>query len=100
MIIRRDKAVSLQLFERLILETKRHFAAEIDLLEAFGYKDLEAHALEHAQLLEEARELARKYEEGHISALALPEFLKKWLVAHIEGSDRAYASFFREHGIS
>ncbi|WP_005033666.1 bacteriohemerythrin [Holophaga foetida] len=100
MILRRDKPLSLQLFARLILETKRHFAAEMDLMEAFGYPDLEAHAREHAQLILEAEELARQYEEGHISALALPSFLKKWLITHIEESDRAYVDFFKVLGIT
>jgi len=99
MIQRRDKPLSLQIFERLILETRRHFDAELDLMEAFGFEDLEAHAAEHALLLEEAQDLSRKYELGQVSALALPTFLRKWLIAHIDGSDRGYVDFFKVHGV-
>jgi len=100
MIVRRDKRLSLQVFARLIQETKRHFEAETALMQDLEYPGLEAHAREHAQLLEEAEHLSSQYNLGHISALALPAFLKKWLIAHIEGPDRAYTAFFRSHGIS
>jgi len=99
MIVRRDKPLSLKVFERLILETRRHFDGEEALMEELGYPALEAHSAEHARLITEAEEMARNYGLGHISALALPEFLRKWLLHHIDTCDRAYTDFFRTHGI-
>lgn len=100
MILRRDKVLSRQIFERLILETRRHFDAEEALMQDLGYPDWQTHVAEHAQLLADAEELARNYDLGHISALALPAFLKKWLLHHIETSDRAYIEFFKANGVS
>nr|WP_320131719.1 bacteriohemerythrin [uncultured Holophaga sp.] len=99
MIVRRDKAVSLQLFERLILETRRHFDTEAALMEEFAYPDQEAHLREHGLLLEEASRLAHQYQQGHISALALPGFLKKWLLLHIDGPDRACVAYLKSQGL-
>lgn len=98
MIVRRDTAVSLKVFDRLILETRKHFDGEVELMLEYGYPGLEAHALEHSRLLEEAQDLARKYQQGYISALALPSFLKKWLLAHIGGPDRDYVAFLKAKG--
>lgn len=95
----RDRAKARQLMERLIHETRAHFVHEETVMAEASVPDLEAHGAEHAALLQEAHDLLRQFHAGSISALALPIFLKNWLIRHIQGTDRKYAPVLRRHGL-
>jgi hemerythrin-like metal-binding protein len=100
MVVRRDRGMSVQVFERLILETRKHFAHEEDLMADLAYPEAQEHRLEHVQLLDQLDEFFRLYRNGSMSALGLPVFLKAWLLTHIGEHDRRYVAFFRDHGVS
>lgn len=90
-----DRVLARQLMEALIQETRTHFTHEEGAMEAAGYPELAAHAAEHATLITQAQDLLRQFRAGGLSALAFPVFLKNWLIPHIQGSDRKYASAMR-----
>jgi hemerythrin-like metal-binding protein len=94
-----DRVRARQLMEELIQETRNHFIHEEGALAAAGYPELEAHAAEHAALLAQAQDLLRQFRAGGLSALAFPIFLKNWLIPHIQGVDRKYASILRRQGL-
>ena len=94
-----DRVRARELMEQLIQETRNHFIHEEGALAAAAYPDLEAHASEHAALLTQAQDLLRQYRAGGLSALAFPIFLKNWLIPHIQGFDRKYASTLRRQGL-
>lgn len=91
-----DRAKALQIMEEMLQETRAHFVHEEQAMEAAGYADREAHAAEHAALLLEARDLIHQFKGGAISALSLPTFLRKWLIPHIQQSDRKYKAALRQ----
>lgn len=97
--LKHDRALALTLMENLITATRTHFAHEEQTLAEAGYPGLEAHAEEHQELIQQARDLMRQFKGGTISALALPTFLKNWLIPHIQGSDRKYAAHLRRRGV-
>jgi hemerythrin-like metal-binding protein len=94
-----DRGLADKLMENLIQETRTHFAHEERVLEETGYPGREEHCAEHAALLREAQDLLRQFHSGGLAAVALPIFLKKWLVPHIQGSDRKYAATLRRQGV-
>lgn len=95
----RDRDRAKNLLEALIHETGAHFAHEERVMEEVGYPEREAHAAEHAALLQQAKDLFQKFQSGTISALALPAFLKTWLISHMQHTDRKYAAHMRRNGV-
>lgn len=95
----RDRDRAQRLLETLLYETGAHFAHEERVMEQVGYPEKEAHAAEHAALLLQAKELFQKFQSGNISALALPAFLKVWLISHMQDADRKYAAHMRRNGV-
>ncbi len=98
MVIKRDRVGADQLTDLLIQATRTHFTSEETLLSDLGYQGLEAHTHEHSNLIDELRDLQRQFKAGTISALAMPTFLRKWLLEHIDSHDRGYVEFLRSKG--
>jgi hemerythrin len=96
---KQDRSLALRRLESLILETKNHFEHEEGIMGNISYAELEAHAAEHAALLREAAALFQKVQSGNLSALAIPSFLKAWLIPHMRNMDRKYAACMRRHGL-
>ncbi len=95
----RDRDRAQKLLETLIHETGAHFAHEERVMDQVSYPEREAHAIEHATLLLQAKELFQKFQSGNISAMALPTFIKTWLIPHIQFQDRKYAAHMRRNGV-
>ena len=94
----RDRALASRLMTDLIQETRAHFFQEETALREAAYPELEAHLAEHGLLLQEAVSLFRQFQAGSISGMAFPTFLKNWLIAHIQVSDRKYSACLRRKG--
>lgn len=100
LVVKRDRAAADQLTDQLIQTTRTHFANEEALLTEHAYPEREAHFHEHSFLIDELRDLQRQFKAGTLSALAMPTFLKKWLLEHIQNTDRKYVSFLKSKGIA
>lgn len=70
-----------------------HFENERQLMEKAGYPALDAHLAEHVRFVEKVHELQAEGAPGLARALHLRQFVLDWLLAHILGSDAAYARF-------
>ena len=99
MVVRRDREVAERVFAKLILETRKHFTNEENVLTDLGYQDRDAHFREHSRLLEQLNDYFGKYKDGSVSALFFPAFLKAWLITHIHETDRQYVDFLNVHGL-
>ena len=90
-----------QALEALVDYTKEHLEREEGLMSEHGYPDFEAHKAEHDALITKVGEFLAAYEEkGHKVLEEVADFLKDWLITHINGTDQAYVPFFREKGVS
>ena len=98
MVVKRDRVAADQLTDLLLQAARTHFASEEGLLGELGYPACEAHIREHSSLIDELRDLQRQFKAGTISALAMPAFLRKWLLEHIETHDRSYVEFLKNKG--
>ncbi|NOR72619.1 MAG: bacteriohemerythrin [Mariprofundaceae bacterium] len=83
--------------EELISCTAWHFRHEERLMLKHGYEALAEHKREHEELIESARELQQKIlQEGKSVSNEDIEFLERWLVGHILGTDMDLGSYLDE----
>lgn len=89
------------ILDGLIQYTATHFADEEKILEQQNYPDLEMHKKAHKELVKTALELQKKF-HGNSSALSgeVMNFLRNWLVNHIQGDDKKYGAYLNGKGIS
>jgi hemerythrin len=98
---RDDKAQSLirAAAAELLDYTATHFASEEGLMAQAGYPDLAAHREQHEHLLTRARDMEMRIEiEDKYVAVELSQFLYRWLIEHIEASDRKFGEFLIAQG--
>jgi hemerythrin len=85
-----------QILAELIETTRAHFAREELMLDRNDYPGLATHAAEHRRLLQQMQHFQGPFAEGWASrALTIEhaEFLRHWLLDHIEREDRPYKPY-------
>ena len=89
-----------QILASLIKYTQSHFATEEKLMQSHGYPEFSQHKAEHDHLTATAIDLQHKFQRNEIGmTVEVMEFLKEWLVKHIQGSDKKYAPFLNSQGV-
>lgn len=85
----------------LIDYTKVHVANEEQLFAKTGYPEAAAHKKAHDDLTQQVVEIQKKIREGGNTMLSIEtlNFLKNWLLTHIQGTDKKYSSYLTSHGI-
>jgi hemerythrin-like metal-binding protein len=88
------------ILDSLIQYTVTHFADEEKLMAQHQYPELEQHKKLHEELKKTAVELQKKF-LGNSSALSseVMNFLRNWLVNHIQGVDKKYGVYLNSKGI-
>lgn len=77
-----------------------HFITEELLFERHGYPQAEAHHNEHSHFVKAVREWERRHATGERLGPEILEFLKGWLSYHILKSDRAFAPYLKDRGVT
>lgn len=77
-----------------------HFAFEEKYMQKFNYNDFIAHKRQHDAF----REKVGKFRDGVVGkklfvSLDMMDYLKDWLVTHIQGSDMLYMDCFFDNGL-
>jgi hemerythrin len=85
----------------LVSYTKTHFAYEEKLFADTGYTDAAAHKQEHDKLTATVVSVQEKYNGGAGDNLSgsVMDFLKSWLVTHIQGTDKKYGPHLQAKGV-
>lgn len=88
--------VSLDALEKVVTElvdyTRYHFRAEEELLTRVGYPELSAQRQQHRKFVEKIEGYQRDLHEGRTTvSMSMLEFLRDWLLGHIQKQDRLYA---------
>ncbi len=87
-------------FRRLREYTVYHFSTEEELFAKYNYPGKLAHEKEHERLVNTVVELEGKFAKGQVAVTnEVMDFLKKWLLNHINGTDKRYSSFFNKNGV-
>lgn len=95
-----ERAEVEKLLNGLVDYTLTHFVTEELLFHWHNYPDEDAHTKEHTDFVNAVKEWKKRYQDGEEISMEILEFLKSWLVNHILKSDKAYAPFLKERGVS
>ena len=85
----------------LVDYTKIHFAHEEKFFDQTKYPAAAAHKREHDALTKQVLAVQTKFNSGETGTLSLEvmNFLRDWLVNHIQGSDKKYSPHLNGAGI-
>ncbi|HVT98571.1 MAG TPA: bacteriohemerythrin [Acidobacteriaceae bacterium] len=85
---------------QLAVYTRTHFLQEEVAMRQAGYPDLPAHQAQHSKLMAEVEKHKKELDEGRKPNLvAVLNFLRDWLVQHIQKSDKKYSDHLNAHGM-
>ncbi|MEW8026249.1 MAG: hemerythrin family protein [Candidatus Thiodiazotropha sp.] len=88
-----DHSYQKSLFLELGLYTHFHFVSEENLMYRSGYSGLEEHKKLHNKLIDGLNKNKLLFEEGHIEAIQVVDFLEMWFINHTVKEDRKFAEF-------
>lgn len=85
-----------EIINEMIEYSNYHFKTEEELFRKFSYPQAEAHVLSHHYFSSKVLSFKEDYQssKGGLS-MDVMHFLRNWLIQHISGEDKAYASFFQ-----
>jgi hemerythrin-like metal-binding protein len=88
------------LLRKLVDYTQIHFTAEERMLASAKYPRLTEHQVKHRDLIKQVGEFVARFERGEAAVnLDLMNFLRNWLINHIQKVDREYGPWLNEHGV-
>jgi hemerythrin-like metal-binding protein len=80
----------------LLAYTRQHLKHEEELMEEFNYPGLASHRELHNEFIRQAESFVQQYHiHGHEALARLADYLRDWLVHHINGSDQEYGDFIQ-----
>ena len=81
--------------------TRFHFAREEEFFVQANYPDVSTHKMEHTSFIGRISNLQERFKTASIVMLDLElmNFLRNWLLIHIQGSDMKYGPRFNASGI-
>jgi hemerythrin-like metal-binding protein len=89
-----------EVLNSLVSYTVIHFKAEEDLFAEYQYAETDKHTAEHNKLTQQVKEFQEKFHQGKSSiTYELMNFLSDWLINHILGSDKKYATYLNSKGV-
>jgi hemerythrin len=91
----RDEKRLKKIVDGMLRYVNFHFVTEEMKMIKTNYSDYKTHKAQHDAFVEKAMEFQAAFREGSTN---LPEemmdFLKDWLINHIQGTDRQYVPYF------
>ncbi len=88
-----NKELISDLIHKMKEYTKIHFATEEKLLHESNYNDLLEHKIKHQAFIDKVSDLETRFDSGKmILSFEITNFLKDWLITHIQKEDKAYVS--------
>jgi hemerythrin-like metal-binding protein len=88
------------LLKKLAEYTHNHFTAEESKMASVKYPGLADHKLKHRELIKQVEDYLVRFDKGEITLnLHLLNFLRDWLVNHIQKVDKEYGPWLNEHGV-
>ncbi len=101
MKLRQGKAQSGHILDELVDYTVTHFQFEENLMKKYGYQEADDHFLKHKDLVAKVGDFRNRFTQGNATlSMDLMDFLKDWLLIHINVTDRKYVTFFKSKGLS
>jgi len=87
-----------EIFDHLTEYIKKHFFVEETMLVKYAYPDYDQHKVEHSKFIQKLNDLKSEFKSGKITiSLEILNFLKDWLLNHIQHTDKKYSAFIEKH---
>ena len=87
--------------DELVDYTKTHFGYEEELMEKNGYPDFTTHRAEHELMISRVEQVLAEYKRNPDTAMQNAiDFLRDWLINHINGTDKQYSKFLIDRGVT
>ena len=89
-----------EVLHSITMYTIRHFATEENYMIQFNYPEYQYHKEEHHDFSKKVIEYCERVNDGDSQfADKILEYLKQWLVNHIQVTDRKYIDCFKRNGL-
>lgn len=86
--------------DELVDYTRTHFAYEESLMEENGYPDFETHKAQHEDMVNKVEKVLAEYQRDQETAMTNAiDYLKNWLINHINGTDKQYSEYLIGKGV-
>lgn len=95
----RSKEAIGSILDELVEYTKTHFAHEEQLMQQANYSGYADQKKAHEALVSQLNEILVKYRSGTALGQEIMNFLKNWLINHIQGMDKQYGPAMHKKGI-
>jgi hemerythrin-like metal-binding protein len=95
----RSKDAIGSILDELIDYTKTHFAHEEKLMKESNYDGFDEQKRSHEALIAQVVEIQGKFRVGTALGQEVMNFLKSWLINHIQGLDKKYGPAMNKKGI-
>lgn len=100
MKIGKSKETLHTIFSELVDYTMTHFTNEELLMQKANYTNFAGHKREHDELTKKARALKDDFAAGKMMiSIEVRDFLKNWIVNHIQKTDKLYTKAMNDKGI-
>lgn len=87
-----------ELLKKLVAVTSKHFASEEAMMRGAKYPGLALHVANHQRLMEKVEAFsARHSRNGVVVNQHALNFLRDWLLHHVEGDDARLGGWLKEH---
>ena len=85
---------------QLVNYTKTHFSYEENILDKYSYPALSNQKKEHELFVAKILDFEDGFNENRLFlSTEITNFLKDWLITHIQGADKNYSNFLNNKGI-
>ncbi len=82
------------ILDSLVNYTTIHFEREEKAFEKTDYPDIEAHKRLHKTLIKQVLDIQEKHNNSiFLMSMEVLDFLKRWLLDHIQGTDKKYEPY-------
>ena len=97
---KKDETVVDDILNDLIDYADEHFSVEEKYFDKFSYEETVPHKKQHRQFIERVGNLKRGHRAGgETLSQDVLQFMKDWLIGHINGSDKKYTQCFKDNGL-
>jgi methyl-accepting chemotaxis protein len=88
-----------EILQRLVEYAVTHLGDEEHLMQKYEYPGYTGQKIAHDNLKKKVADYVEKFKNDKVTTVEIMNFLKDWLINHIQGSDKKYGPYFNSKGI-